>query len=68
MKDLAVVLQAFEIPAAAYPRWRNGYGGIKLEESNLLKDLENENRRLQKLLSNADRNILMLKEPLRGID
>jgi len=65
-KDLAVVLQALEISAATYHRWRNQYGGMKAEEAKRLKSLEDENRRLKQLVADQALDIQMLKHVAEG--
>lgn len=67
-KSLAEVLQAMEISEATYHRWRNQYGGMKSDEAKRLKELENENSRLKRLLAEAELDKAMLKEALRGND
>jgi len=49
-------------------RWRNQYGGMKSEEAKRLKELENENMRLKRLLAEAELDKAILKEALRGND
>jgi putative transposase len=65
-KDLAVVLQTIEVSEATYHRWRNQFGDMKSEEAKRLKELENENLRLKRLLAEAELDKAMLKEALRG--
>jgi transposase-like protein len=65
-KDLAAVLQSLEISEQTYYRWRNQYGGMKSDEAKRLKELENENMRLKRLLADAELDKAMLKEALRG--
>ncbi len=65
-KSLAEVLQTMEISEATYHRWRNQYGGMKSDEAKRLKELENENSRLKRLLAEAELDKAMLKEALRG--
>jgi putative transposase len=65
-KDLAAVLQSLEISEQTYHRWRNQYGGMKSEEAKRLKELENENMRLKRLLADAELDKAILKEALRG--
>ena len=65
-KDLAEVLQALEISEATFHRWRNQYGGMKGEEAKRLKELENENTRLKRLLAEAELDKAMLKELAEG--
>jgi len=65
-KDLAAVLQALEISEATLNRWRNQYGGMKSEEAKRLKQLEEENTRLKKLVAELSLDIAMLKEVASG--
>jgi len=65
-KDLAAVLQALEISEATLNRWRNQYGGMKSEEAKRLKQLEEENVRLKKLVAEQALDIAMLKEVASG--
>ena len=65
-KDLAAVLQTLEVSEPTYYRWRHQYGGMKSEEAQRLKELENENTRLKRLLADAELDKAMLKEALRG--
>jgi len=65
-KDLAAVLQALEISEATLHRWRNQYGGMKSEEAKRLKQLEEENVRLKKLVADLSLDIAMLKEVASG--
>ncbi len=67
-KELAAVLQSLGVCEATYHRWRNQYGGMKSEEAKRLKELENENSRLKRLLAEAELDKAILKEALRGND
>ena len=49
-KTIGQVVQSLEISEQTFQRWRNQYGGMKAEEAKRLKELEEENRRLKKLL------------------
>lgn len=40
-----------EIGEATYHRWRNQHGGMKAEEAKRLKELEQENARLKKMVA-----------------
>ena len=60
-KDLAVVLQTMEISESTYERWRSQYGGMKAQEAKRLKELEDENRRLKRLVADQALDIQMLK-------
>ena len=61
-KDLAAVLQTLEVSEATLNRWRNQYGGMKSEEAKRLKQLEDENARLKKLVAEQALDLSMLKE------
>lgn len=65
-KDLAVVLQALEVSESTYERWRAQYGGMKAEEAKRLRELEDENRRLKRLVADQALDIQMLKHINEG--
>jgi len=65
-KTLGQVCQALEISEQTFHRWRNQYGGMKAQEAKRLRELEEENRRLKKLLAEAELDKAILKEALRG--
>jgi transposase-like protein len=47
-------------------RWRREYGGMKVDQARRLKELENENGRLKRLLAEAERDKAILKEAASG--
>jgi transposase-like protein len=47
-------------------RWRNAYGGLKAQDMKKLKELERENQRLRKVVSDQALDIEMLKEVAKG--
>jgi len=65
-QSVAQVCQALEVSEATYHRWRNQYGGMKAQEAKRLKELEQENARLKKLLAEAELDKAMLKELAQG--
>ena len=65
-RELGEVLQVLEVSEATYHRWRNQYGGMKSEEARRLKELEEENSRLKKLLAEAELDKAILKEVASG--
>lgn len=65
-QSIEQVCQALEISEATYHRWRNQYGGMKAQEAKRLKELEQENSRLKKLLAEAELDKAMLKELASG--
>lgn len=65
-KDLTEVLRHLEIAESTWNRWRNSYGGMKADAAKRLKELENENTCLKKLLAEAELDKSMLKELAEG--
>ncbi len=52
------------ISQQTYYRWRKKYGGLMPSEVRRLKQLEEENRRLKRLVADKELNIQVLKEAL----
>jgi putative transposase len=48
----------------SYYRWRKEYGGLNLDQAKRLKDLERENGRLRRVISDLTMDKLILKEAL----
>lgn len=65
-KTIGQVYQALEVSEQTFHRWRNQYGGMKAEEAKRLKELDDENKRLKKLLAEAELDKAILKETLKG--
>ena len=65
-KTIGQACQALEVSEQTFHRWRNQYGGMKAEEAKRLKELEDENKRLKKLLAEAELDKAILKEVLEG--
>lgn len=47
-------------------RWRNEYGGLKVDQAKRLKELEQENTRLKKIVANQALENSILKEVASG--
>ena len=45
------ICRSLSISEQSYYRWRREYGGLKLNQAKRLKDLERENSRLRKVVS-----------------
>lgn len=60
------VCQRLGVSEQTLSRWRNQYGGMKSGEAKRLKELEQENARLKKLLAEAELDKAMLKELNEG--
>jgi transposase-like protein len=54
------------VTEVTYYRWRREYGGLKLDQVKRLKELELENARLRKAVSDLTLDKLILKEAARG--
>jgi putative transposase len=50
------------ISSATFFKWKSKYGGLDVSEARRLKVLEDENRKLKKLLAETMLDIAMLKE------
>lgn len=64
--SIGQVCQRLEISEPTFHRWRNQYGGMKSQEAKRLKELEQENLRLKKLVANLSLDNAMLKEIAEG--
>ena len=49
-----------------YYRWRKEYGGMQVEQARRLKELEQENGRLKKLVADLSLDNSILKEVSKG--
>jgi putative transposase len=65
-QDLTEVLRTLEVSESTWNRWRAQYAGMKGEDMKRLKELESENKRLKKLLAEAELDKAMLKELAQG--
>jgi putative transposase len=65
-KSIGQICQALEISEQTYHRWRNQYGGMKSGEAKRLKELEDENKRLKKLVAELTLDKDLLQEALQG--
>lgn len=65
-KTIAEVCQRLEVSEQTFHRWRNQYGGMKAQEAKRLKELEQENTRLKKLVAHLSLDKQILEEVLTG--
>ena len=54
------------ITEQTYYRWRKEYGGLKLEQARRMKQLEKENARLRRLVTDLSLEKQVLKEVAEG--
>jgi len=64
--SLEEVLRQLNISDATYYKWRKEYGGLRLDQAKRLKELEQENSRLRKVVSDLSIDNAILKEAARG--
>ncbi len=55
-----------EITAQTYYRWRNEFGGLKLDQAKRLKELERENAKLKRLVAELSLEKQILKDVAEG--
>ena len=63
---IADAIRAIGVTEVTYYRWRNEYGGLKSDKVKRLKDLETENARLRKAISDLTLDKQILQEAARG--
>ena len=63
---LAQVCRKLEIHEQTYYRWRKEYGGLRVDQAKRLKELEQENARLKKMVAEQALDISILKEVSSG--
>ena len=64
--SMADAIRSIGVTEVTYYRWRSEYGGMKLDQVKRLKELEVENARLRKAVSDLTLDKLILKEAARG--
>ena len=60
------VVKAIGVSEVSYYRWRKEYGGLDVSQAKRLKDLEHENARLRRAVSDLTLDKLILQEASRG--
>ena len=65
-KSIADVLRELDVTANTYYRWRKEYGGLKMDQARRMKELEKENARLRRAVSDLTLDKLILQEASRG--
>ena len=65
-KKVPDVVKALAIHEVTYYRWRKEYGGLQVSQAKRLKDLERENARLRRAVSDLTLDKLILQEASRG--
>jgi transposase-like protein len=65
-KTVAEAAKALGVTDVTYYRWRQEYGGLNTSAAKRLKDLEKENERLRKAVSDLTLDKMILQEAARG--
>ena len=65
-KPVAEAVRAIGVTEPTYYRWRTEFGGLKLDQVKRLKELERENARLRKAVSDLTLEKVILKEAASG--
>ena len=64
-RTIASVCRQYGITAVTFYRWRTKYEGLKVNDAKKLRDIEEENRKLKKIVADLSLDIHGLKEILR---
>ena len=65
-KPVAEAVRAIGVTDQTYYRWRAEFGGLKLDQVRRLRELERENARLRKAVSDLTLDKVILKEAASG--
>jgi len=65
-QNIADAIRQIGVSEVTYYRWRQEYGGLKSEQVKRLKELETENTRLRRAVSDLTLDKLILQEAARG--
>ena len=64
--NIADAIRRIGVSEVTYYRWRQEYGGLKTDQVKRLKELEQENARLRRAVSDLTLDKLILQEAARG--
>ena len=65
-QNIADAIRQIGVSEVTYYRWRQEFGGLKTDQVKRLKELETENSRLRKAVSDLTLDKLILQEAARG--
>lgn len=65
-RSVAEAARAIGITEQSYDRWRQEFGGLKMDQARRLKELERENARLRRAVADLTLDKLILAEAARG--
>jgi putative transposase len=64
--SVGAVCKKIGVSDYTYYRWRKEYGGMRVDQAHRLKELEQENSRLKRLVADLSLDNAILKEAVRG--
>jgi putative transposase len=65
-KPISDAVRQIGVTVQTYYRWRKEYGGMNRDQLKRLKELENENQRLRRAVSDLTLDKMILTEAARG--
>lgn len=65
-QNIADAIRQIGVSEVTYYRWRQEYGGLKTDQVKRLKELEQENLRLRRVVSDLTLDKLILTEAAKG--
>ncbi len=65
-ETVAMVSRELGISEQTYYRWRQEFGGMKVDQARRFKELEKENARLKRAVANLTVDKLILEEATKG--
>lgn len=65
-QHVADAVRSIGVTEVTYYRWRQEFGGLKLDQVKRLKEVEAENARLRRAVADLTLNKLILQEAARG--
>jgi transposase-like protein len=65
-RTVADACRRIGVAEQSYYRWRKEYGGLKMDQARRMKELEKENARLRRAVSDLTLDKLILQEAAKG--
>jgi transposase-like protein len=65
-QSIAEICRQIGVKEQTYYKWRKEYGGMRINQAKRLKEIEQENTRLKKLVADLSLDNAILKETVRG--
>jgi len=64
--SIVEICRQLEVKEQTYYKWRKEYGGMRIDQAKRLKEVEQQNIRLKKLVADLSLDNAILKETVRG--